>query len=559
MKGYGLTVFTDFKIERFQVEVISVLKNFLPKQDIFLVKVDHPIVRKTGVVAGMSGSPIYLQGKLSGALAYGWLFSKEPIAGITPIATMLDLLKREVRGPQQAAYALNASSTVRQLALSARERWQRWWRSPFRRGGPSSPRPMMTPVTVPLNVAGYSAESLPFLKKAFSSFGFEPVQGGGTGEAEGPSQFEAGGAVGIQLVRGDMSVTGTGTVTWTGKDRVLGFGHKMFNAGEIHLPAVSARVNHTLASLQKSFKISSPARVLGSLIQDRQAGILVDTSRSIGVIPVTVTVLLQNQKRSYKTQVARHRLLTPSLVTSVLANALSEAVPDVTHSTAKITTRFSVRNYSQVTLTDHVYSPSGPRISTVLFARGLDAIEAVMDNPFEPAVVERIDIEVDVKFVRDIVEIVAVGINSNTVQPGSRINVNVTFRPYSGADFNKSYPIEIPPSLGSSLLAIEVASGSRVRPEKAPPQNLQQFIDDLQEDYPARSLVITLKTPTEGIKLQGHVIQDLPSSVIDSFTFATQVRTDAQLLTLIRQVFATERVIVGSSELRLHVKNEVEP
>ncbi len=136
MTGYGLTVFYGFKVERFKVRVVSVLKNFLPKQDLFLVYVDHPRVRKTGVLGGMSGSPIYIQGKLAGALAYGWRFSKEPVAGITPIANMFKLLKRKPRGPAKTGYGSRIegsriegrrSDAVDRLARLTGLRRDRWW------------------------------------------------------------------------------------------------------------------------------------------------------------------------------------------------------------------------------------------------------------------------------------------------------------------------------------------------------------------------------------------------------------------------------------------------
>lgn len=568
MTGYGLTVFSGFKIERFKVRVIDVLKNFLPGQDLFLVRVDHPVLRKTGVVGGMSGSPIYIQGKLAGALAYGWRFSKEPIAGITPIKDMLALLKRKPRGPSHAGFAWAPSPSPggagapdgrkgrssRRLARLQRESDPfALWRLPF----PAVQGPvnsMLMRASVPLNAAGFGGESMTLLRKAFSGHGMEPVQGGGTGSAAGPTAFVPGGAVGIQMVSGDMSLTGTGTVTWVGKKRVLGFGHRMFNAGEIYLRAVSARINHTLASVARSFKISSPARVLGSLVQDRQAGILVDTSRRIPDVPVTVTMRFQGEKRVFRARVAHHRLLTPTLVTSVFASALSKSLADVAHATVKVTTRFTVKGHGQVSVEDHLYASSGVRLAAVLFASGPRELRKVMDNDFKPTEIQRVDLEADVAFKNDVVEVSGLSVSSSYVDPGDRINVHVTYRPFNGREFTKAYPLTIPRSMGGTVLSLEVASGSKVRPEQAAPENLGQLLHNIQERYPARSLVISLKTPTEGLMMRGQVIRDLPTSIVDTLDTGTRVRAEKRFQTVLRKVHGTSRLVSGIKKIRIRVR-----
>jgi hypothetical protein len=566
MTGYGLTVFSGFKVERFKVRVISVLKNFLPKQDLFLVYVDHPRVRKTGVQGGMSGSPIYIQGKLAGALAYGWRFSKEPVAGITPIADMFKLLGRKARGPGKSGYASRiegrSSKAVDRLARLTGLRRDRWWKLPFSQPRPR-PRTMLTPVAVPLNVAGFGTETLPMLRESFASYGFEPVQGGGTGKAEGPAKYEPGGAVGVQLVAGDMAMVGTGTVTWTGVRRILGFGHRMFNAGEIYIPAVTARINHTLASVARSFKLSSPARVIGALVQDRQAGILVDTKQKIGTVPMTVTMRTteggKTVKRVFRAQLARHRMLTPTLAATVLSSAIAEAIPDVTHATMKVTARLTVKGYPQVKLVDHLYADSGARMAVVLFSRGVRAVRSVLNNPFTPAQVQRVDFDVQVNYGRDVVAITGLRVSSSEVDPGDRINLVVTFRPYSGHEFTKTYPLKIPRSISGALLKVEVASGGVVRPDRATPQNLRQYLKDIELGYSARSLVVSVYTPTQGVKLRGRVIKDLPASVIDALNTGTHIRKGKLFSTAVRQVHGTRRVITGKNQIRIRVRNEVTP
>ena len=203
-KGYGISVFYGFKIERFEVEVIDVMHNFLPKQSIILMKADHPVLRKTGVVGGMSGSPIYIDGKMVGALAYGWRFAKEPIIGVTPIQNMLDLLKLKPRGKSKAAYVdrrYGNPEGVSPLRLNPQN--DAWWKLPKPRlgliagRGTNSNHANLIPATVPLSAAGFSREGLAVLKEIFTPYGFEPMIGGGTGRVEGPTRFQTGGAIAV--------------------------------------------------------------------------------------------------------------------------------------------------------------------------------------------------------------------------------------------------------------------------------------------------------------------------------------------------------------------------
>jgi hypothetical protein len=563
MTGYGLTVFSGFKVERFKVQVIDVIKNFLPEQDLILIRADHPVLRHTGVVGGMSGSPIYIDNKLSGALAYGWRFTKDAICGVTPIKNMLELLKLKPRGMGKWNDPVARRGPADRATLAALARRDRWWRLTFAAlGGRSAtpappPSTALAPAMVPLSVAGFSPEVVGELRQALRGYGFEPVQGGGTGAADSPTRFELGGSLGVQLVRGDMSMAATGTVTHIDRDRVLGFGHRMFNAGEIHIQAIAARINHTLANISRSFKISSPGRVLGALVQDRQAGVMISTSERVGTVPMTVTVRSGGQKRVFKVDIARHRLLTGTLASTVLMSSLSQIISDVDQATFKLVTRFGVRGHKPVRIEDHLYSPGGIGLTAAIFSRGLRGLREVMSSDFEPAFVERLDLELDVTFGNDVVEIVAVGLSSQVVDPGSRVNVMVTFRPYAGSDYTKTYPIEIPATMAGTVLQLEVASGPYAPPDRAPPENMRQLLESLQEGYPARSVVLTLGLPLEGMKLRGHVLRDLPGSVADSLAMATLQRGEQTFQSSVKRVHGTQKIIVGRKLIRIRVRSEV--
>src|SRR6185312_4875340 len=317
MKGYGLTVFQGLKPERFDIRVISVLHNFLPKQDIILVQSDDPRLIHSGIVAGMSGSPIYIEGRLAGALSYGWHFAKDPIAGVTPIESMMADLKRPLRGRLSTPVAEAANEPRyqpragdgsrndgtrgpdgrRSLDDVIASRHEVASRSPLlaRLPLPALPEgaePRLVRASVPLSLAGFGAAAFAELSHALEPFHVVPLQAGGAGRgnAAGPSRFEDGGSIAVELIRGDVSAAGTGTVTRVEGDKVLAFGHPMFNVGEIYLPIASAEIHTFMSALSSSFKMASPLKELGSLIQDRQSGIIGDTSQRADMIPVHVRV-----------------------------------------------------------------------------------------------------------------------------------------------------------------------------------------------------------------------------------------------------------------------------
>jgi SpoIVB peptidase S55 len=566
MKGYGLTVFQGTKPERFDVRVLGVLHNFLPKQDIILIQSDDPRLLHSGIVAGMSGSPIYLDGKLVGALAYGWHFAKDPIAGVTPIETMLEEAKRPLRGPQlspmaearsdaRARRTLDDVIASRDTPLAARFALPP--ALPREAGGGGESR--LQRASVPLSLAGFGADAFAELERAFAPYHVTPLAAGGAAKpgAKGPSAFEAGGSIAVQLIRGDVSMAATGTVTHVDGARVLAFGHPMFNVGEIYLPIATAEIHTFLSSLSSSFKMASPLKEVGSLLQDRQSGILGDTSRHADMIPVTVTVGGPGRaEHSFRADVVRHRFLTPLLSATVISNASQTAASDVADATITVRSRLDVRGYKTLELTDHLYSPDGVSARTLASATGIKAIGDILFNPFAPANLDRIDIHVDVEYKADVAEIVGVSLNSDELEPGSRPSLYVTMRPYAGAEYTQTIPFDVPRTLAGQQVKIVATAGNLAKPEVAPPETLSNLLDNLRKSYPARSIVVSLETPDEGVTLRGAVIPDLPGSVIDTLRPGASTRRADTFKRAARFVVPMHGVVQGKQEITVRVKDD---
>jgi hypothetical protein len=572
MKGYGLTVFQGTKPERFEISVIGVLTNFLPKQDVILIRSDDPRLLHSGIVAGMSGSPIYIEGRLAGALAYGWHFAKDPLAGVTPIESMLAELKRPLRGRAatpfaEAALEPDRRSTDRRSLddVIASRRSERAGESPLLAQFPLPPRlldgaePNLVRASVPLSLAGFGAGAFSDLSRAFEPYHMMPVAAGGAGRknATSPSAFEDGGSIAVQLIRGDVSAAGTGTVTHVAGDKVLAFGHPMFNIGEIYLPIATAEVHTFMSALSSSFKLASPVKEIGSLLQDRQSCILGDTSQRAEMIPVDVTVGGPGRpEQVFHTEVVRHRFLTPMLAAGVVANAAQNSAPDVADATITVRSNLLVRGYKPLELTDHVFSPDGVSPRTLATASGLRAIGDILFNPFTPANLDRIDVRVDVDYKANVAEITGVALNSDELEPGSRPNLYVTLRPYAGKEYVQAIPIDIPRSLAGQQIKVVTTAGNLAKPEMAAPENLAGLIDNLRKTYPARALVVSLETPDEGVTLRGSVIPDLPGSVIDTLRPGASTRRADTFKRAARFVVPMPGVMQGKQEITVRVRDD---
>jgi hypothetical protein len=570
MKGYGLTVFQGTKPERFDVRVISVLHNFLPKQDIILVQSDDPRLIHSGIVAGMSGSPIYIEGRLAGALSYGWHFAKDPIAGVTPIEAMTAELKRPLRGrlstpvaeaanePRNQRRSLDDVVDSRQRQREVNDRSPLLARLPLP-ALPEGGEPRLVRASVPLSLAGFGAAAFSELAKAFEPFHMLPLQAGGAGRGDGrgPSKFEEGGSIAIQMIRGDVSAAGTGTVTRVDGDKVLAFGHPMFNVGEIYLPIATAEIHTFMSALSSSFKMASPLKEIGSLIQDRQSGVIGDTSQRADMIPVHVRVGGPNRAdQDFHFEVVRHRFLTPMLASTVVANAAQNAASDVADAMITVRSNLAVRGYKALELTDHIYSPDGVSPRTLASATGLKAIGDILFNPFAPANLDRIDIDVDVDYKADVAEIVGVSLTSDELEPGSRPSLYVTLRPYAGQEYVKAIPFEVPRALAGQSVKVVVTGGNLSRPETAPPESLGGLIDNLRKSYSASSIVVGLETPDEGVTLRGSVIPDLPGSVIDTLRPGASTRRADTFKRASRFVVPMHGIMQGKQEITVRVKDD---
>ena len=388
------------------------LRNFRPKQEIVLVKTKHPRLEVAKVVAGMSGSPIYIDGKMIGAYAYGWTFGAEPIAGVTPIRAMLDEmelplpdtingwpLKMLPSGAKQAKKAGGSSVRGRFDGELGRYDVRKHAEQMARAVATPSPAPVRR-VATPLLVGGLTPSAISLASELLAPLGLEPLQAGGGGgkpEADTPTRYEDGGAIGVELIRGDMSATGLGTVTRVEGDRLVAFGHPMMEAGVTALPTAIGRVLWVLASEQRSFKIGMPVRPVGAMVNDRQASIVVSHSAQAPVVPVKMTIkgVPGLPVSTWNFEVVHERFLSPTFLSVALGSGLQAVANEQQDVSWSAKSRVKVKGYGTMELADFGVAMGGtPDPGEFSRSNLVRAVGAVLNNPWQPAQVEDIEVAV---------------------------------------------------------------------------------------------------------------------------------------------------------------------
>jgi SpoIVB peptidase S55 len=575
MRGYGLTVFRGEMPERFDVEVIDVLHKFRPDQDLILIRTKHPILEQAIAVGGMSGSPVYIDDKLIGAYAYGWSFGKEPIAGVTPIENMLAEIARPVDPRVWKSLGILPSlgngktppPTGPRAHLRVRERSDAFasLRAHAERFGvtsESSGRPV--PVATPLLLSGMTDAAIDVLTRELRPFGIEPVQAGGGGAPasaakKASARFVDGSSIGVQLVRGDIQATATGTVTYLEGQRLLGFGHPMFNAGQIGLPTCTSRVIHVLSSLQRSFKLAESVAPYGTLIHDRQSAIVVDQSSRAEMLPMRVRLngVPAAQRSTWNLELANHRLLTTGLAFSSLVNAMAASAVDRADMMYEIKGRVQVAGHGTIETEDIGFSPVGAADTGPLAsARFFNVIGAAFDNPFEEARITGIDVDLDLRFGREVTTILDAQVASDTVDPGKPVHIYVTLRGFDEKERVEIVALPIPKSAAGDSVEIQVEPGDEVRIEQPKPNSLEDLFHMVRAGYPSTSLVVSLKLPQSGVKLRGQLVDALPGSALDTLQPANESDKPAIFSTYQRLERPGREVLAGSAKIKLNVREE---
>jgi hypothetical protein len=459
MKGTALTVFQGVKPESMDVEVLGVMRNVNgPKGDVILVRLHGSKPEYTGVVAGMSGSPVYFDGKLAGALAFRiGEFSKEPIAGVTPIEEMLAINALD-RSPAQDPVRANAPNQSGATQTASPGETQSLPATNYSN--------YLKPIEAPLVFNGFSNETLQRYASQFAEAGIVPVMGvGSSSNNKQPEPIEAGSAVSAVLVRGDMDISATCTVTYVDSQRLLACGHPLLQFGEVDLPMTKATVLATLPSPMNAFKIVNTTETIGAFVQDRQNGIMGIPGRDSRMIPVTVAMHMQADHGAITTkefhyEILNNARLSPLAMMATVFNALhgtNEYGEDITY---RMNGVLSVKGYPDVKL-QNMFAPqdNGQPAAASAAATIGDRFGRIYTNPFEVPDISGVKLDFDLVRERRSARLEAARTDMTEARPGDQIMVETVIRPYRGERLVRQIPIRIPTSTSKGTLRILVSDG----------------------------------------------------------------------------------------------------
>jgi len=565
MKGKGKTIFVGDKIEEFDVEVLGVLRNFQPKKDLILVKLTGGIIKNAGVIQGMSGSPVYIDDKLVGAVAYSvTTFSKEAIAGITPIKEMLAISqKNETRSSFSARIPIKQYLTLDELFGINKDVF--FTSSPAIIDGQN-----LAPLNVPLVFSGFSSSAFKKAKPYFSELGFSPVNIGPSNqslkEISPPNlTLREGDAVGVDLVIGDVSMSVIGTVTCVDGNKVLAFGHPLYNLGTVDYAMSKANVIAVVPSLSASFKIASSDMLVGRFTQDRNSGVFGELGKMPRLMPLNIK--MQNAKgeiKDFKVKIVKDKILTPFLVNVVVSGIMPVEERSIGDLTIDFSGEIYLENGRSVHLEDlfsGTFDTSITNLSNLLTA----VVFFLTNNEFRDLDIHRIDItmrsseEVKYSFLEK------VWLDKYSVSPGERINIKIFTRNFRGQVELKEGSILAPhlPS-GSEFYLILADAMSMQRLELNQyksqgfvPRSLDQLIRILSNQRKNNRIYCKIIARKPGLFLKGEEMPNLPPTMKSMFSsprVAISAPAELNNSTLSQFQIAVPYVFKGTALIPIKIK-----
>lgn len=561
MKGVAYTIFTGDSQEPMQVEVLGVLPNLLgPKQHVILVKLSGPAAERTGVAFGMSGSPVYLEGKLAGAVSLMMsIFAKEPIAGVTPIERMLEV---QDSGEKVQRAGATADTGGEPELLAARQ-----YPLPvdFAAQAGAEAGTYLTPIETPLVFSGFQPATLRQFAADFRPFGMVATAGGTAEPRPDDADLKPGDMASMVLVQGDLSLQASCTVTAVVGDRVYVCGHPIFNFGALELPMARGRVVTTLASSFASTKVVNAGGLIGRFTQDARTAVLGRLGQAPPMIPVDMTFVTPGGEKNLHFDVIEHPKLTPLLVTIAIFNGLVGSNVYSEGTTFQLSGEIRVKDHSTVNL-ENMFTPTDQFLPDAMFVAAAvqNIFGRIYNNPYERAGIEKVSLRVTSTPHRRSASIESAWSEKSEVSAGESINVKVQLRPYRGAPVMQEVPITIPPQAARGPLRILVTDSETLnrmgRFFTLGPQSrlagLEQMITLLNRERRNDRLYVVLLQPTPTLLVED---KELPNAPLSQINVLDQRRAPGSSL-LLRESVAGEwsapmnQVITGQYLLTIQVR-----
>jgi len=559
MTGTGRTVFAGTEISTFEVEILGKLPNIGPDQDLILARCSGGPLGETGVLSGMSGSPVVIDGRLIGAVAYSWGFSTEAIAGITPIEEMLAISRQSTIEPSASSGGLEVDRT-RLLRVTSADSLRTFFEDdlwPVLERGPGT-----LALSVPLSIAGIGSAGLARVAPGLERAGFSPVQSGSYGRsAAAAPAIEPGSPIGVKLVRGDLEMTATGTVTWVEGDRVLAFGHPLFGLGAIDLPMTGASVETLLPSLMQSSRIAVPLAEIGALRQDRASGIFGLTGAEPRMIPVRFKLSHPTRGESdYAFDIADDPMLSPLLLYVSINGILASRERAFGNATVRIRQGSVIKmDGGEDVELDNLFS--GPNAFD--YGTGIPAyiLYLLMNNAWTRPNIAGINLMLEYDEEPRTARIRRASLDRYHVRAGETVETSIVLGPFRGREQVFTRTIRIPEETPAGTLTLQVGGAvavSRAEDSREPvlPRDLKQLVSLINQLRRNDRIYITATREDSGVLLGGARMPNLPPSVANILSRPSSrgnfVRVPRR--SILEERLETAYAVEGSAEITLEVE-----
>jgi SpoIVB peptidase S55 len=579
MKGVGQTVMVGTKLEEFGAEVLGVMRDVSPGRDMVLCRLTGCNLEHAGIIQGMSGSPIYIDGKLLGAVAFAWEFAKDPIAGVTPFSQMCQYVRSNDRriaaeSKSRAGGKFHAASFGVPLLIDGLAD-----EAPISPLSSSQPITVsgggiggMTPIVTPLAASGFGPRALNLLSDRLRPLGMAPMSGGAAPERvvreEGDRPLAPGSPLSIAMVMGDFDLSGIGTVTHVEGDRVYGFGHPMFSLGACEFPMMTGYIHTVYPRASVSMKMGSPLKVVGVIDTDVSTSVAGRIGPKPDMLPLSVRVKTSEfaDAHTYRVQMVREPVLLPNLIMAVLTNAIDTEGNLPEELTAQLSATIRIKGFDPISVSDTFSGPryTGPMGAAALFSPLASMVNILVKNSMAPVRIESIDCDVQIEPGRKVAQIDTVRLVSETIEPGHDLKAIVTLKPFKGERETVELSIPIPadfPEGPCEAVFCDAANSIRRKLRNDPavlePRDLNGVIQTIRiQTEPKRTAVYAhIPSPERGLSVQGQPLPNLPGSVRAVFASKREVPASPIRTDMVR-VAATGWVVEGMHALRFIVAKD---
>ncbi len=553
MTGVGKTVFTGDRVEEFRVEILGVLENVGPKQSLILARLSGGPLERTSVLQGMSGSPVYIDGKLVGAVAMAFPWAKEPVAGIRPIEEMIRAGAGPPDRPRRAAVQLGDTDLTRPLAPAEE----------ILAGGLK-----LAEVATPVSFGGFTTATLEHFAPRLRALGLEPRQGMRAGGSRGqqmgsPAALQPGSMISVQLMAGDMSIGADGTVTHIDGNRIYAFGHRFLSVGTTALPFARAEVIALLPTLSTSFKISTAKELMGTISQDRNTAVVGELGRKTPMVPMTITMSRNGRKlESYDIRMVDDRFLAPLLMQMAVFSTIDATERTVGAGSLRVTGEIELQGAPAPIKVDNMYAADN---GSALLASLSTAVPLawVLQSGFDTLGLRRVALDIESFGEKKQLQIDQVTAARRQVRPGEKVELYTVLVGDNGAEVTRKVEYQVPVGARPGPLYFTVADGATANVQDYrllagnAPKSVERLIDTVNNMRANTKAYVRVWRADPAFQLEGADLPDPPPSAAlilggQASAGAVQQTRNAKVAEL--EIAVGDMVISGSKTIQVEVK-----